>query len=203
MRAVPAAVQAYRDAGKPHVQRELVWIAARDAAGSPQPAGFWPGRQARAIQVIDPATGATVTRTYLAAGALMAVEPVRHASGLDIVSLRVTLSPIDATVEQAARGYDLRFVPVEIHRLWLDYDTRAALAPAQVWQVGHVNAAPITTPEANGEATLRLTVTPLLRALTVANPDLLSDDVQRRRMGDRMLRYIAGAASRDVPWGSR
>jgi hypothetical protein len=202
MRAIPAAVLAQREAGRTVVERHLLWIVARPLGGGSVADGWWTGREDRQIAVVDPETGGTVSRAYRAGGGLIAVEPVTHARGLEIVPVRIRVSPIDAAVETQVRGYSVRFAPLELHRLWLDPDTRQALAPAQVWFVGHLNEAPLVTPAAGGEASLELTAVPLTRALTLGNPEPLSDAVQQRRGGDRFLRYVGRAGGREIPWGT-
>lgn len=205
MRVIPTAVRAALEAGLA-VERHLVWLAPRNrATNAVVPAGLWSGEGFAEIDVIDPATGDTVRRAYHGAGQLLAVEPPQWRQGLDIIPMRLTLSPISAEVEDLARGYDLRGTEVQVHRLWLDPETRAPLAPGQPWLAGLANAAPITTPVDGGTASLQLTIVPgATRALTVGNPSILGDEMwARTRSGDHFLRDIAKTGTRVVPWGTR
>lgn len=169
-------------------------------ADSPASAGFWTGRDAAILQVIDPATGGVLTRPYAAAGHLIAIDPVLHATGLDIHPVELRLSPLSTEVDQALRAYALRGAAVEIHRLWLDYDSRAPLAPAHVWLTGRINRIIWPLPEPGGSGALRVTVVPATRDLTLGNPETISDPVQSRRDGDRLLRYVGVAGTIEVPW---
>lgn len=200
-RYVHPTVQSYRESGKPMVERRLIWVTARDySTGNPVTGGFWDGRYDMELSVLHPETGAAVSRVYHAGGSLLEIEALGHFSGLDIHPLRVTLSPINTAVEGLLRGYDLRGAPVELHRAWFDYQTRQPLAPAHVWMTGTINRAPLTTAEAGGRARLVYTIVPQTRALTVGNPEILSDTIQSQRSGDRFLRHIATAGTREIPW---
>lgn len=200
-RAVDPAVQAARDAGHPVVERHLVWVNTRTIdAGLPVTAGFWTGRDDASLAVIDPVTGGSVTRSYVAAGGVIGIDPVLQISGFDIHPVQLRLSPLTPEVDTALRAYVLRGASVELHRLWLDYETRAPLAPAQVWMTGRINGVIWPTPEAGGNAALRVTVVTGLRDLTLGNPDTVSDAVQSRRSGDRFARYVGIAGTVEVPW---
>ncbi|MEZ5752863.1 MAG: hypothetical protein R3D60_13165 [Paracoccaceae bacterium] len=200
-RAVDPVVQAYRDSGRALVERHLVWVVARLAAtGAPVSGGFWDGRDDAQIPVFDPTSGTSVTRPYQASGSLIEIEAITHVSGVDIHPVQVTLSPVTEAVDQQLRAYDLRGASVELHRLWLDYDTREILAPAHVWLTGTLNKAPATTPAAGGTARLTYSVVPQTRALTSGNPEPISDTVQSRRSGDRFLRHVGVAGVREIPW---
>lgn len=200
-RHVHPALQAYIATGKPMVRRDLIWFRARLVAdGSPVAGGFWDGRYDQELQVIDPATGGNVARVYHAAGSVLEIEPMGQFSGLDIHPIRVTLNAVNEQVNQALRAYHLAGAGVEFHRMYFDYDTRTPIAPGRVWKIGTINKAPRTTPAAGGQARLVLTIVPPTRALTIGNPEILSDDIQRQRGGDRILRYIAQVGSREIPW---
>ncbi|WP_370269246.1 hypothetical protein [Nioella sp.] len=200
-RVVDPAVQAYRETGRPMVERHLIWVSARLIAdGTPVAGGFWTGRESAQLEVIDPVTEAVATRDYIAAGSLIEVEAIGQMSGLDIHPAQITLSPITPEVDTQLRAYELRGASVELHRLWFDYETRTPLAPAHVWMIGTINRAPLTTPAAGGRARLVYTIVPQTRQLTLGNPEVISDAVQSQRAGDRFLRHVALGGSREIPW---
>lgn len=200
-RYVHPNVLAYRVAGKPMVQRHLIWVTGRDyTTGDAVSVGFWDGQHDAELAVYHPVTGVTLSRTYHGAGSVLGVDPIQHPRGLDIHPVRITLSPTSPQVEQALRGYRQQNAPVELHRIWFDYYTREVLAPGHVWITGNLDRAPLTTPPVGGSAQLVFTVVPPTRALSFGNPELLSDTIQSQRLGDRILQYIATQGTREIPW---
>lgn len=200
-RYVAPELAAYRASGKPLVQRIAVFVRARQKAdGNPVSGGFWNGSDAAQFEVYDPATGNVILRDYNAAGALLGVEAVSHVSGLDIHPAQVSLSPVNEDVFNQLQAFDLRGAQIELHRLWLDYETRQPIAPGHVWLTGTINKAQLRVPKAGETAELTYTVVPPTRALTTANPDPISDTAQSRRLGDRLFRYVGLAGVREIPW---
>lgn len=201
-RAVDTALIAYRASGRPMVQRHLIWVRASEiASGTPVAAGWWDGRDTATIPVIDPANGTSVLRAYQAAGSLVGFDPVAQTSGLEIHPAQVSLSRVSEAVTTALRAYKLRGAEVELHRLWLDYETRAPIAAAHVWFTGRVTRIGWPTAAEGSTARLTLTLVPATRDLTLGNPDVLSDAAQRSRSpGDAFLQFIGIAGTREIPW---
>jgi len=106
------------------VPRDFLWITARNrATGAPVTWGAWSDVGTVSADVIDPASGATVTRTYEGGGAVIAIGNVQLVTGLTVQAVEISLSQLDAGAQQAVRGHDVRRAPVELHRGFLDPDT--------------------------------------------------------------------------------
>jgi len=185
--------------------RGLVYVWARDrATGAQKPFGFWTGTGNRSIQVRDGLTQEVVARNFTSRGALVAIGDIPAAADLSIRQVAVTLSQLNADVESALRGYDMRGAPIQIYRaLFSIANPRALVAPARCRFAGFVNTSPITTPARGGQATAVLNCVSLARQLTNTNADLRSDESQQRRhAGDRFFRWVAATGQVPVSWGT-
>jgi len=199
-RHVDPAVTAWRQSGKPMVQRHLIWVEAQALDGTPMHGGFWDGQHDDHLPVVRPLDGVVASRLYHAGGGVIEVEPVGHFSGLDINPARVTLSPVTPEVDDQLRLLVLRRAPVELHRIWLDFEARQPIAAGHVWFTGRIGRAPLTTPAAGGSERLTYTILPPTRDLTFGNPEPVSDTIQSQRQGDRIFRHLATAGVREIPW---
>jgi hypothetical protein len=189
---------------RPMALRVLAWLTVRDLSdGTPVAVGFWSGAQDTRVAVFDPATGGSEERLFHGAGSLLSAAAQEQAAGLDIWPAQITLSPIDATVELAVRGYDVRHAPITVYLGYQDPEAQGFVAPPAPAFEGWVNAAPIQTPAPGGEASLSLTLVPRSRALTVGNPARSSDAQQRLRAGDRILRYADIGHLVPLAWGEK
>jgi hypothetical protein len=180
-----------------------VWLTAKKRdTGDPVSQGFWNDVESVNIPVVDGLTGAAATRNFIAAGGLIDIGPIPLTSDLSIRSVDVTLSPLNVDVEQYVRGYDLRMAPVQLYRAIFDPDTWDLVANATPRFVGFVEKAPITTPKDGGDAKAVLSCVSHTVELTRGNPDVRSDESQKRRGGDRFYQYVDTMAQRPIWWGS-
>lgn len=183
------------------VPRNFVWITARDRdTGDPETVGFWDEPEDVSVDVLSPADGSEVTRTY-SGGAILSLDPIPLTIGLDVRTVQLALNPLHASVANLIRGLDPRLARVEIHRGHFNPDTMTLVAPPRIRFLGQVDGAPIATAAEGGESTATLSIASHTRELTRTNPAKKSDEQQQRRSGDRFRRYntIAG----DIPywWG--
>lgn len=182
----------------------FVWIKAKNrSTGGLETMGLWSGWDTIEAQVLDPATMLPVTRTYHAGGSLLEVPAIPLTSDLTIQTIRIRLSQINDAVQLAIRGYDPKHAPIEIHRGYLDKNTQLMVAPAIPRFVGWINGAPIRTPAVGGEGGIEISCISHARLLTKTNPLKRSDEMQKRRSGDRFRRYsdVAGGWIANVHWG--
>lgn len=197
-------VTAWLEARKPVRLRTLAWMNVRSLANSTiVSVGFWSGEDTMEISVLDPETEAPVTRLFYGAGSLPTIEDLEQEPGLEILPCRFSLSPIDPAVELALRGYDLRHAPIALFVGYGDPEARGFLAPPRAVFEGFVNTAPVSEAPPDGEAEMELTLVPVTRQLTVGNPTRASDQQQRQRAGDRILRYMDTVHLVPISWGLR
>lgn len=186
----------------------FVWIEAKNrSTGGLETVGFWSGWDTVNETVIDPDTRAPVTRVYHAGGSVIQWPAIPLETGLVVRNIRFRLSQINAAVQMAIRGYDVKHAPVQYHVGFLDLDTELMVAPADSIFVGQVNGAPITTPAAGGEGGVELVCVSETRQLTRTNPIKRSDEMQKRRIvggvPDRIRKYsdVAGGWLQNIHWG--
>lgn len=176
--------------------RQLVWLEARDrATGAAAPIGLWSGAENATFVIQGQA------RTYLGAGGLVSVEPIRSRAGLAVQMQRIVLSGIAPEAAIAVRGRDIRMAGVEIDVLHLTPVTGAEIGIERVFE-GQVDRAPIDTGAAGGEATITITAASAARHMTKGLTALRSDANQRRRGGDAFFQYAAVGQVR-VWWGQQ
>lgn len=201
MRTLDANIVAALAAGR-LVRRNMIWVTAKERdTGNPHSRGFWGDVETVDIPVVDGLTGATATRTFEAAGGLIEIGAVPLTSDLSIRSVDVVVSPLNDAADQYVRGYDLRMAPIQIYRAIFDPDTHELVADADARFVGFVETAPVETPEEGGEARVTLNCVSHAVELTRSNPDVRSDESQKRRSGDRIFQYVGTMAQRTIYWG--
>lgn len=197
MRPVSAAAQALRESRAKLVERLLLWIEPRDrSTGDPDGFGFWTGRDTVSVTFVDAWTGQTVTRTFDGRGAIQEQPVIRHAAGLDIHPVNLSLSLHHAGVVAAVRTLEARAARVQLHRVTLHPETRAVVGVERAFK-GHVNLAP----DRDGAVDLQMVST--VRSLTVKANRTKSDAFQRLRNDDRFRRFKATAGEIDIPWGGK
>jgi hypothetical protein len=202
MRPVDPLAQAEREKRSGIAERYMLWIAARNReTNAIEALGLWTGDDTETITVTDLWTGASATRVFQGAGAMLGVAGVQHKAGLDVRPLRLSLSAIDATTTAAVRLYDARGGKVQIWKRTLSADTGLQVGQPEPLFKGFVNRAPIPRPVAGGEAVLELECVSSVRLLTIPAGRNKSDAAQRLRSGDRFRRYKASVETIDVPWG--
>lgn len=202
VRAVDTITSDYVQTRRGVIPRDFVWISAKNReTGVVESAGFWNGLDTVDVTVISGTTGEEVTRTYTAWGSLLKIDQIQRTPDISIRTIKLSLSQISPAVQQVFRGYDTRLAPIEIHRGFLNLDTRLILAPPTSRFVGWINKAPIMTPPVGGEGAVTVDAVSHARMLTRTNPAKRSDESQKRRGGDRFRRYSSVADQWDFWWG--
>lgn len=176
----------------------LVWVEARNrTSGLVETLGLWTGAQDRTFTISGQ------PRTYVGAGGLAGVPPITMQAGLAVRMQQLRLAPVTAEVVQLIRGYDARHAPVEVHVAFFEPRTRALIEePTRVFK-GYIDAINISEGVSGGESSCEVTVASSARALTRTLPLRRSDEVQKRKAGDRFRKYADISGSVDVWWGQR
>ncbi|WP_337267054.1 hypothetical protein [Oryzifoliimicrobium ureilyticus] len=204
VRAVDIAVAAHLQSRQGVIPRNFVWITAKSLTdGSSESIGFWNGVDTVDVTVVSGQTGALETRTYHAWGSWLSIENIQRSPEVAIRTIKMKLSQVSPEVQQAFRGYDTRLAPVEIHRGFLDLDTRKHIGTPVLRFMGWINKAPITTPAVGEQGGVEVSVVSHARMLTRINPAKRSDESQKRRSGDRFRRYAGTAAEWEFWWGEQ
>lgn len=184
------------------VPRYLVSISARPlAGGDAELFCFWNGVLPVDIAVIGGRTGAVETRAFAADNALLEVGKIRLTSDLSIRPATFRLNPAHPRVKAMMDGYNLRLAPVEIHRGLLDVDTRLLVAPPRCRFLGFIETVPRRRAPVGEVGSLTFSCISETVQLTRTNPAKRSDETQKLRSGDRMMKYAEVAAQWEIPWG--
>lgn len=193
-----AAIQARR-----LVPRDFIWLIARDrTSGAPVAEGVWSGAGDFTAAVIDPHTGGSQSRMFFGSGALISVGDIQLVQGITVQTLTITLSQLDAGVNDYVRTNDLKQAEIQIFRGFLDPDTRLLVAPATPRFVGFIDDAPITTPKENTSGAITITATSNTQELTRANSDTRSDASQRlRSANDNFYQDVSVVGGWQIFWG--
>lgn len=197
MRSLSSAELSHLQARAGTRSRVLVWIRARNiSSGLIEAVGFWSGEDDRTFTI-----GAE-TRTYHGAGVLLGIDDLTLEVGVSVRTMQVWFATAAPEVIDAVRGYDLRLVPVEIHRVLTDPLTHAPIAtPHRIWK-GWADGAPLQTPSVGDDSgRVTLTVASAAMALTRSLTAKFSDGSMALRGGDRMFRYADVSGKVPVYWG--
>jgi hypothetical protein len=180
------------------VARILIWVQARNrTTGLPEFLGLWTGSDDRSFTI-----GGS-PRTYVGAGGLMGVPPLVSQAGINVRMQRLTLSPLNDTVATLIRTFDSRFAPIEIHRALFDPVTSQLISePHRVFK-GLIDEVELTIEADSGATRCEVTVASSARYLTRTLTLKRSDESQKRRLGDRFMRYADVSGEVDVYWGER
>ncbi|GAB5431084.1 MAG: hypothetical protein EpisKO_04540 [Epibacterium sp.] len=196
MRNYDAATLAYLNDSAGLVSVRLVWIKAKNQFGEIETLGVCSAEDDLAVQIGGEA------RTYLGAGPLLQSEPMTADSGLQVRIYRLQLSAIAPAVEDLVKGYQTRFAPVEIHRLFLDPETRLPVGePHRVFR-GMIDGIDFPRAEPGGTPAVALQLVSETRVLTRTLPLKKSNDShQRRGSADLFRQYGDISGSVPVFWG--
>lgn len=177
--------------------RNLVWISARlRSTGAIDPSGFWNGIDAREFTI------GGKKRVYQGAGTLLGVAPIIGGIGISVRMQRVSLSQVPPSIVNLISLYDVRFAPIEVHRVYFDPQKGVQIGvPARVLK-GTVDSMPLPTPAEGGSATIELTVASAARALTGTLTVKKSNAAQRLiDPNDRGREYASISGAVGVFWG--
>lgn len=183
------------------VVRNFLYVHAKTSAGVAAPFGFWSGEGAVSVNVIDAQTRLTVSRTYQGTGAILDWPQIVGQMGLDVRTAEVVLSPLHVEVENMVRGHVVKHAIAEMHRGLFDINTGQIVSAPYPEFLGKVNGAPIETPAAGGEASVRLRLVSTVEELTRTNTAKKSDESQKLRSNDRFRRYSGVAGTINLWWG--
>lgn len=184
------------------VPRNLVTILARPiGGGDPEQFCFWNGVLPVDVALPSGATGEMETRSFAADNSLLDVGTIRLTTDLTVRPVTVRLNSLHPRVDLLLRSFDVRLAPIEIHRVPLDPDSQLLAGVPACRFFGVVETMPRTVPAAGSEGNLTLNCISDTVQLTRANPIKRSDEAQKRRSGDRMLRYAALAPTWPIEWG--
>lgn len=181
------------------VVRHLVWIEAKDrATGLPEHTGFWNGADVRVFTI------SSVDRTYFGAGSLMTVGAIRGEVGLQVRMHQLGLSRVPPEVVNLIHLYDVRHVPIEVHKVLFDPVKGVQIGdPVRVLK-GWVDEMPVPRPAEGGTENVTLTVASASRALTRKLTVRKSDEAQRRvNAADKGREYAAISGAVGVFWGTK
>lgn len=197
----PAALAALQERNV--TLRDFIWFEARTRdTGAQISAGFWSDLGTTSAQVVDPRTGATVSRSFEGAGGLIQISQIPLTSNLTVQSITVSLSQI-AEPNSLLRGYDLKQARVEIFRSLYAPATLVQLAPAYARFVGYVDEANVSTPAEGAEGGIELTCMSHSQEMSRYNPATRSDAyMQRRTPGDSFSRHAATVGTWEMEWGN-
>lgn len=173
-------------------KRDLVFFFAWEFGGAPVTFGFWDGLDTVSAEVIDPDSGAPVSRVVVGSGTLLSVGSVTHTADLSIRRVDIVMSPLAPAVADMVFGHRLRGAGVHIHRAYLDPATRLPADAPPALFVGYVDGAPDPRPAAGGEAAITIRAVSDTRRLTIANPAKFDDAEVRARDADDTFGAYAG-----------
>ena len=193
-----AALQARR-----LVARDFLWLKVRTLdTGLPFEYGFWSDVGSVNAPVLDPNTGATVSRNFEGSGTLIQISDIPLVSNLSVQNATIIMSQLSDGVANIVRGYDLKQGNVEIYRGLFDPDNRQLVAPAFGRFVGFIDNVVITTPKEGGEGSIELTCAPNTQEITRSNPDTRSQDSQvLRRANDNFFQDTTTVGDWEFFWG--
>ena len=185
------------------VPRDFIWLIARDrSTGAPVAEGVWSGQGTFTAAVIDPHTGGSQDREFFGSGALISVGDIPLVQGITVQNLTITLSGVNAAMNDYVRTYDLKQAEIQIFRGFFDPDTRALIAPAVCRFDGYIDDAPITTAKENNPGSVTVTATSNTQELTRANSSTRSDADQRLRSAtDNFYQDTAVVGGWTIFWG--
>jgi hypothetical protein len=186
------------------VSRNLIYVVPKDrSTGVAQEFGFWDGIDDVTIDVRDGLTASVVPRNFSSKGAVLTIGDISLSDTLNVSSLQVSLSNLNANVESAIRTYDMRNAPIQIYRALFNTDSPSTLVDYPRCRfVGYVDTLSINQPAVGGEASAVLNCVSCTRELTRKNAELRSDESQQRRhSGDRFFQYTGATGQVQVFWG--
>lgn len=199
MFAVSSAAQAIRAQRRASYEPAMIWIEARHReTGAVEGIGLWQGGDIEDITVTDMFTGMAVTRTFYHQ-AMLSIEWRRMETGIAVGSTRIRISRLSPAARNAFHLYDPRGAQAQLWVRSYDPDTMLPIA-VEPRDKGYINLAPETRPVPGGEGVIEAEIVSSARLLTITSALRKSDEVQRRRGGDKFRQYKATQASKDVPW---
>ena len=152
--------------GKSISTRILVFLTARDRnTDMMYPQGFWTGDVDTNFNIDGEA------RTYVATGGLLGVGPITQSTGFKNVRVLLTFAARTAELLQATRVYDVKYSPIEIHKVYLDAESLRPVADPVLELAGIVDTLLEKSPSAGRKgANLELKISPNMKNFTKTAP---------------------------------
>lgn len=175
----------------------LLWIKPRNrSTGVVETIGLWTGPDNTEFTI-----GSEI-RAYYGAGNLLALDPLRRTTGINVSTHRIRVSNLTAEAQLLIRGYDPRHAEVEIHRALFDRRSNLLIDEPHVIAYGYIDKVNISTPEAGGETTVNVDIASSARALTKGLSRYRSDaSLKARAAEDRFREAATKTEAAEVPWG--
>lgn len=177
--------------------RILLWMTVKDrSTGAAVTFGFWNGDDDQNFTIN------AVSRLYYGAGPLALPEPITYEVGLQVNAYEMDLSPLSTDVQSAIRTYESRLAPIEIHRAFFDTQSHALIEePMRIFK-GQIEEEPISTPEVNGNPSVKIRMSSSAVFLTKSLTQTKSEAMQRLRSDDRFYRWTDITGQVETSWGT-
>lgn len=187
------------------VAADFLWIEVRSrSTGLRVTDGQWSGTGNITVQVINPRTGGTDTRTFYGTGTLTSISDIPLVHNVSVQSIAVKMSQVNERVEELIRQYDPRQAPVQIFRGLFNPETRQLVAPAMPRFVGFVDQLEIKTPTENEEGSVVFTCKSHTQEMMRSNPDTRSHESQQLRLaGDAFFKDVSVVGMWEHFWGKQ
>ena len=202
MLTLPSALLTHLQSRGTRMAHLLVWGRATDrATGAAATIGFWTGADHRIFDIDGE------SRTYLAAGSLLKVQPIIGEVGVRVRTTRLTFSGASPEFQQAVAQYDTNDARADFHVADFNAETHALIAAPQRRYKGYIKGIDYPRPAVKsdgkpGVAEAEVSVQSAARVLTRSLPLKKSDEaLQQRHPNDRFRRYIDISGSVELVWG--
>lgn len=184
--------------------RDFIWFTVRNRdSGLLHSEGYWSDVGDRLVNVVDPATGGTVSRLFYGGAGLIEVSPIVLAANMVVQTLEIQLSQLDDRVADLIRFYDPKQGRLTIFRGFLNPLTGVMPAPASPIFYGRINEVEVSTPQEGGDGMVLVRAVTATQELTRSNPATRSDNDQRRRSStDNFFQDVGTAGQLEIFWGT-
>lgn len=148
--------------------------------------------------------GASITwdsQTWLGTGGLVNIDPIREASGVEAVGLRLTMSGVPSALISLALGETIQGRALTIWAAVLDASNAVVSSPVQVF-AGRMDT--MTIEESGDTATITVTVESEMVGLMSAAVRRYTDaDQQKAYPGDKVFQYVPQMVEKLLPFPSK
>ena len=202
MLTLPSALLTHLQSRGTRMAHLLVWVQAKDrSTGAAATIGFWTGADHQIFSIDGE------SRTYLAAGSLLKVQPIVGEVGVKVRTTRLTFSGASPEFQQAVAQYETNDARADFHVADFHADTQQLVAAPQRRYKGYIKGIEYPRPAVKsdgqpGVAEAEVAVQSAARVLTRSLPLKMSDEaLQQRYPNDRFRRYIDISGSVELVWG--
>lgn len=197
-----AALQAARSTGI-IIPRYFIWLTGINKLTSvKETIGIWTGQTAMTVPVIRPDTGAVVNRVYQGIGDRIKIPSIPMEMSLKVRKVSIPVSSLNTAMINAARAYNTRLQPVQIHVGLLDPENRRLVDPARpIWD-GIIENMPVKRAKAGDDGLVTIEAASHSRWLTMASGARMNAEFFEKRGGDKAGKFISTIWRIPVPWGA-